>query len=199
MFCASAGAATSFGGGGEKCHQPLPHLLRRREGTHFREARKGYCHMHWKGLSKSPHRAGWTTCLDGLDVHPCWHTDKRCSHPTKSGPWTIQRSTSIWHIDHVILDRGKDEKSNIYENFRQSPFGSDSLILQLPGHWFEVSPHESGYTELDLFVDTSHLGSKFSAGDLVERKPEMDMVKLQGDCLHAVDVKKGIIITFRQK
>lgn len=99
----------------------------------------------------------------------------------------------------MILDRGNDEKSNIYEIFRQSPFGSDSLILQLPGHWFEVSPHESGYTELDLFVDTSRLGSKFSAGDLVERKPEMDMVKLQGDCSYTVDVKEEIIITFRQK
>lgn len=66
---------------------------------------------------------------------------------------------------------------------------SDSLILKLSGHWFEVSPHESGYTELDLFVDTSLLGSKFCGGRLLEQKPEMDMVKLQGDCLHIVEVK----------
>uniref|UniRef100_H3D922 PLA2c domain-containing protein n=1 Tax=Tetraodon nigroviridis TaxID=99883 RepID=H3D922_TETNG len=49
-------------------------------------------------------------------------------------------------------------------------------------HWFEVSPHESGYTELDLFVDTPQLGSKFAAGCLQEKLPEMDMVKLQGIC-----------------
>ncbi|XP_029945814.1 cytosolic phospholipase A2 gamma-like [Salarias fasciatus] len=46
--------------------------------------------------------------------------------------------------------------------------------------WFEVSPHEAGFTELDLFVNTSLLGSKFQMGDLLEKKPEMDMIKLQG-------------------
>lgn len=48
------------------------------------------------------------------------------------------------------------------------------------GKWFEVSPHEAGFTELGLFVETSLLGSKFQGGDLLEQKPEMDMVKLQG-------------------
>ncbi|CAJ1076659.1 cytosolic phospholipase A2 gamma-like [Xyrichtys novacula] len=48
------------------------------------------------------------------------------------------------------------------------------------GKWFEMSPHESGFTELGLFVETSLLGSKFESGRLVEMLPEMDMVKLQG-------------------
>lgn len=52
-----------------------------------------------------------------------------------------------------------------------------------------MGPHESGCTELELFVDTSLLGSKFAAGRLLEKQPEMDMVKLQGDCLHSVEVK----------
>ncbi|XP_075998774.1 cytosolic phospholipase A2 gamma-like [Genypterus blacodes] len=46
--------------------------------------------------------------------------------------------------------------------------------------WFELTPHEVGFTELGLFVQTSLLGSKFQAGELLEEKPEMDMVKLQG-------------------
>ncbi|MEQ2252381.1 hypothetical protein ILYODFUR_021223 [Ilyodon furcidens] len=50
----------------------------------------------------------------------------------------------------------------------------------LEGKWFEVSPHEAGFTELNLFVETSLLGSKFQNGVLVEKKPEMDMVRLQG-------------------
>ncbi|XP_034567682.1 cytosolic phospholipase A2 gamma-like [Notolabrus celidotus] len=50
----------------------------------------------------------------------------------------------------------------------------------MEGKWFEVTPHEAGFTELDLYVETSLLGSKFQSGALVEKKPEMDMVKLQG-------------------
>ncbi|KAI3360307.1 hypothetical protein L3Q82_014614 [Scortum barcoo] len=50
----------------------------------------------------------------------------------------------------------------------------------IEGKWFEVSPHEAGFTELDLFLETSLLGSKFQDGELLEVKPEMDMVKLQG-------------------
>lgn len=48
------------------------------------------------------------------------------------------------------------------------------------GKWFEMSPHEVGFPELDLFVDTTLLGSSFSGGALVEQKPEMDMIQLQG-------------------
>uniref|UniRef100_A0A3P9NPX4 Phospholipase A2 group IVC n=1 Tax=Poecilia reticulata TaxID=8081 RepID=A0A3P9NPX4_POERE len=50
----------------------------------------------------------------------------------------------------------------------------------LQGKWFEVSPHEAGFTELNLFVETSLLGSKFHNGELIEKKPEMDMIRLQG-------------------
>uniref|UniRef100_H2V5W4 PLA2c domain-containing protein n=1 Tax=Takifugu rubripes TaxID=31033 RepID=H2V5W4_TAKRU len=53
-------------------------------------------------------------------------------------------------------------------------------------HWFEISPHESGLTDMDWFIKTAHLGSRFCAGQLVEEKPEMDVVKLQGDCLQII-------------
>ncbi|CAL8271758.1 unnamed protein product [Lota lota] len=46
--------------------------------------------------------------------------------------------------------------------------------------WFEVTPHEAGFTELGLFVPTAYLGSRFQEGELKEQKPEMDMVHLQG-------------------
>uniref|UniRef100_A0AAQ4RDG3 PLA2c domain-containing protein n=1 Tax=Gasterosteus aculeatus aculeatus TaxID=481459 RepID=A0AAQ4RDG3_GASAC len=48
------------------------------------------------------------------------------------------------------------------------------------GKWFEVSPHEAGFTDLGFFIETSLLGSKFENGELLEKKPEMDMIKLQG-------------------
>ncbi|XP_056144341.1 LOW QUALITY PROTEIN: cytosolic phospholipase A2 beta-like [Lampris incognitus] len=42
--------------------------------------------------------------------------------------------------------------------------------------WFEMTPHESGFTELGLFINTSHLASQ----PHVPERQEMDMVKLQG-------------------
>ncbi|XP_027140776.1 cytosolic phospholipase A2 gamma-like [Larimichthys crocea] len=48
------------------------------------------------------------------------------------------------------------------------------------GKWFELSPHEAGFTELGFFIETSLLGSKFKDGGCWRRSPEMDMVKLEG-------------------
>ncbi|KAM9746639.1 cytosolic phospholipase A2 gamma-like [Menidia menidia] len=50
----------------------------------------------------------------------------------------------------------------------------------IQGKWFEVSPHEAGFTELDIFIETSLLGSKFQSGEVLEVKPEMDIIRLQG-------------------
>nr|XP_054598178.1 cytosolic phospholipase A2 gamma isoform X1 [Nothobranchius furzeri] len=66
----------------------------------------------------------------------------------------------------------------------------------LEGKWFELTPHEAGFTELGLFVHTSLLDSKFQRGDLLEKKPAMDMVRLQGvlGCALAhEDIIKGFI------
>lgn len=43
-----------------------------------------------------------------------------------------------------------------------------------------MSPHEAGFTELGLFLETSLLGSKVQGGKLLEKNPEMDMIELQG-------------------
>ncbi|KAL6103500.1 pla2g4c [Pungitius sinensis] len=64
------------------------------------------------------------------------------------------------------------------------------------GKWFEVSPHEAGFTDLGYFIETSLLGSKFENGELLEKKPEMDMIKLQGVLGSAVaheDTIRGLI------
>lgn len=56
----------------------------------------------------------------------------------------------------------------------------DKGCFFLAGQWFEVTPHEAGFPAMELFVETSLLGSKFQGGELLERKSEMDMVELQG-------------------
>ncbi|KAL4601593.1 cytosolic phospholipase A2 gamma-like [Arapaima gigas] len=48
--------------------------------------------------------------------------------------------------------------------------------------WFEISPHEAGYSYLGAFVDTEFFGSQFEAGNLKKNIKEMDMLYLQGLC-----------------
>ncbi|XP_066574032.1 cytosolic phospholipase A2 gamma isoform X2 [Amia ocellicauda] len=47
------------------------------------------------------------------------------------------------------------------------------------GVWFEITRHEAGYPGYGAFVDTSVFGSRFKAGEITERKEEMDMLYLQ--------------------
>ncbi|CAB1345375.1 unnamed protein product [Coregonus sp. 'balchen'] len=54
------------------------------------------------------------------------------------------------------------------------------------GVWFEMTPHESGFSGLGAFVPTSCLGSQFEGGTLREKRKEMDMVLLQGICGSAI-------------
>lgn len=56
----------------------------------------------------------------------------------------------------------------------------DLISSRFLGEWFEMTPHEVGFTELGVFIETSLLGSKFQNGKVKERLPEKDMVELQG-------------------
>uniref|UniRef100_A0A671UFY7 PLA2c domain-containing protein n=1 Tax=Sparus aurata TaxID=8175 RepID=A0A671UFY7_SPAAU len=46
--------------------------------------------------------------------------------------------------------------------------------------WFEMAPHEVGFTDLGLFINTSHLGRKIREAHPEDEGPEMDMTKLLG-------------------
>ncbi|XP_050959708.1 cytosolic phospholipase A2 gamma-like isoform X2 [Labeo rohita] len=45
--------------------------------------------------------------------------------------------------------------------------------------WFEISPHEAGYSLTGAFVETSSFGSQFDKGHKIKEQPEMDMLYLQ--------------------
>ncbi|XP_061111960.1 cytosolic phospholipase A2 gamma-like [Conger conger] len=52
--------------------------------------------------------------------------------------------------------------------------------------WFELSPHEVGYSHLGAFVDTSTSRSQFEAGVLKQKAAERDMLYLQGSFFSSV-------------
>ncbi|XP_070837673.1 cytosolic phospholipase A2 gamma-like [Chaetodon trifascialis] len=150
--------------------------------------------------------SGSTWSMSTLYSDPQWSTNMDRAVSRLSGPgveleealaWLGERAkeenfslTDIWGVltsagimKQMDLRRLSDEASRnasipypIYSAIEKQCF-SDGPI---EGKWFEVSPHEAGFTELGLFIETSLLGSKFQGGELLEEKPEMDMVQLQG-------------------
>uniref|UniRef100_A0A3B4VPF9 Phospholipase A2 group IVC n=1 Tax=Seriola dumerili TaxID=41447 RepID=A0A3B4VPF9_SERDU len=160
--------------------------------------------------------SGSTWSMSSLYSDPQWCTNMDTAVSKLSGPgvgleqalaWLDERAkeelfslTDIWGVltsagimKQMDLRRLSDEASRNATN----PYPIYSAI-EKQWKWFEVSPHEAGFTEIGLFVKTSLLGSKFQRGELLEEKPEMDMVKLQGWCLqvkarfHLVDA--GMLI-----
>ncbi|KAF1380108.1 hypothetical protein PFLUV_G00183080 [Perca fluviatilis] len=102
-------------------------------------------------------------------------------HFSLSDIWGVLTSAGI--MKQMDLRHLSDEASRKATN----PYPIYSAIEKycyshgpIQGKWFEVTPHEAGFTELGVFIKTSLLGSKFQNGKLLVKKPEMDMVKLQG-------------------
>ncbi|XP_053194193.1 cytosolic phospholipase A2 gamma-like [Scomber japonicus] len=150
--------------------------------------------------------SGSTWSMTSLYSDPQWSDNMDRAVSRLSGPgveleealaWLDERSkeehfslTDIWGVmtsagimKQLDLRRLSDEASRNATN----PYPVYSAIEKhcftdgpIEGKWFEMSPHEAGFTELGVFIETSLLGSRFENGGLLEVKPEMDMVKLQG-------------------
>ncbi|XP_044037990.1 cytosolic phospholipase A2 gamma-like [Siniperca chuatsi] len=118
----------------------------------------------------------------GLEEALAWLGERaKEEHFSLTDIWGVLTSAGI--MKQMDLRHLSDEASRNSTN----PYPIYSAIEKhcflngpIEGKWFEVSPHEAGFTELGLFIETSLLGSKFQSGELLEKKPEIDMVKLQG-------------------
>ncbi|XP_031733802.1 cytosolic phospholipase A2 beta-like isoform X1 [Anarrhichthys ocellatus] len=150
--------------------------------------------------------SGSTWSMSSIYSDPQWSSSMDTAVSRLSGPgveleaamaWLGERAneehfclTDIWGVltsagimKQMDLRHLSDEASRnvtnpypIYGAIEKHCFSSGPI----EGKWFEVSPHEAGFTELGFFIETSLLGSKFESGELLEQMPEMDMVKLQG-------------------
>uniref|UniRef100_A0A3B5M2I0 PLA2c domain-containing protein n=1 Tax=Xiphophorus couchianus TaxID=32473 RepID=A0A3B5M2I0_9TELE len=134
--------------------------------------------------------SGSTWSMAFLYNDPQWSSNMDEAVSKLSGPgvelehavaWLTEKSkeedfslTDIWG---VLTSAGQQERHQPLPRLLVAVKG----FLCSLGKWFEVSPHEAGFTELNLFVETSLLGSKFHNGELMEKKPEMDMISLQGE------------------
>uniref|UniRef100_A0A3Q3VZ16 PLA2c domain-containing protein n=1 Tax=Mola mola TaxID=94237 RepID=A0A3Q3VZ16_MOLML len=140
--------------------------------------------------------SGSTWAMSSLYGHPDWSTNVESVISELIGPgikkedarnWLSERAkdecfsvTDVWAVGIALimkkLDQGCLSKDVDKDAYNPYPI---YCAIERESHWFEMTPHEAGFTELGLFVETSLLGSKFEDGTLLEKKPEMDMIKLQ--------------------
>ncbi|XP_029912972.1 cytosolic phospholipase A2 gamma-like [Myripristis murdjan] len=163
--------------------------------------------------------SGSTWAMSSLYSDPMWRDNISRVISTMSGPAVGWDETLAWLKDMKKNDQDFSLTdvwaamiaSTIIKEFDTRRLSEDSLNTTNPypvynaiektcntenvteGKWFEVTPHEAGFTELGLFIETSHLGSKFHAGQLLEERPEMDMVKLQGVLSSALANEEDIL------
>ncbi|XP_073696791.1 cytosolic phospholipase A2 gamma-like isoform X2 [Garra rufa] len=96
----------------------------------------------------------------------------------------------VKEIDEQALTEQRDQHNKdpfpiytvIDKQFQQA--SKDAHLSADP--WFEINPHEAGYSLTGAFVDTSDFGSPFHEGSKKDEEGEFDMLYLQGLCGSAI-------------
>ncbi|KAL0151804.1 hypothetical protein M9458_052887, partial [Cirrhinus mrigala] len=163
------------------------------------------CILYLSGVS------GSTWCMASLYKEPNWSTKletvkdkiiKRLNGPAVSWGDAFDKLkeyyrkhifslTDIWAVMVVtefVKEIDKHTLSDQWDHLSKDPFPIYTVIdkhckQQGDGDpWFEISPHEAGYSLTGAFVGTSHFGSQFHKGSKKKHQPEMDMLYLQALC-----------------
>uniref|UniRef100_A0A673WVW0 Cytosolic phospholipase A2 zeta-like n=1 Tax=Salmo trutta TaxID=8032 RepID=A0A673WVW0_SALTR len=159
--------------------------------------------------------SGTTWCMSSLYSDPDWSLNKRCDEVIKKlkGPTVGLKKAVDWLKQWKDSDQDFT-LTNFWGAFTASYFMKemDTRRLSDDAHrnstnpypiysaielnrnkqhcteavWFEMTPHESGFSGLGAFVPTSCFRSQFEDGIMTEKRKEMDMVLLQGVCGSAI-------------
>uniref|UniRef100_A0A673WY78 Cytosolic phospholipase A2 zeta-like n=1 Tax=Salmo trutta TaxID=8032 RepID=A0A673WY78_SALTR len=159
--------------------------------------------------------SGTTWCMSSLYSDPDWSLNKRCDEVIKKlkGPTVGLKKAVDWLKQWKDSDQDFT-LTNFWGAFTASYFMKemDTRRLSDDAHrnstnpypiysaielnrnkqhcteavWFEMTPHESGFSGLGAFVPTSCFRSQFEDGIMTEKRKEMDMVLLQGICGSAI-------------
>ncbi|XP_026884944.2 cytosolic phospholipase A2 gamma-like [Electrophorus electricus] len=100
--------------------------------------------------------------------------------------------TDIWAIfivsdivkeidDHVLTEQRGQNTNNPYPIYTVIDKKCKHNTLNRDT-WFEITPHECGYSQTGAFVDSKSFGSQFEKGAKTKEQPEIDMMYLQGLC-----------------
>uniref|UniRef100_A0A8C9QRS1 PLA2c domain-containing protein n=1 Tax=Scleropages formosus TaxID=113540 RepID=A0A8C9QRS1_SCLFO len=148
--------------------------------------------------------SGSTWCMASLYEDPCWSlkvpTNKdKLMERLSDGEFNISEmldwlneavedenysltdfwaATVVYHRHHLSEQKDRDT-TNPYPIYTAIDKGMKE-DHQKTYPWFEVSPHEAGYTHVGAYVTTSLFGSQFEEGIVKKQTEEKDMLYLQG-------------------
>ncbi|KTG02580.1 hypothetical protein cypCar_00024211 [Cyprinus carpio] len=159
------------------------------------------CVLYLSGVS------GSTWCMASLYQEPDWSTKletvknkiiKRISGPGVSWTDTLAKLkkyyygkdifslTDVWAVMLVTTYIDECKLSDQWDQHSKDPFPIYTVIdkqckqREEGDPWFEISPHEAGYSLTGAFVGTSSFGSQFK--NTTKKQDEMDMLYLQALC-----------------
>uniref|UniRef100_A0A8C5AX46 PLA2c domain-containing protein n=1 Tax=Gadus morhua TaxID=8049 RepID=A0A8C5AX46_GADMO len=172
--------------------------------------------------------SGSTWCMASLYEKANWSSDmkqikvvaERLGHSSvslKDKVWKLKKYhqtndnfslTDVWAallVTTIVKKIDESTLSNYQTCHDQDPYPIYTVIDQdckyehlLRETFFELTPHEVGYTLAGAFVETSSFGSIFNKGVLTTPKPEMDMTYLQGLCGSALADVEVILTTLKE-
>ncbi|KAF4113929.1 hypothetical protein G5714_006474 [Onychostoma macrolepis] len=172
------------------------------------------CILYLSGVS------GSTWCMASLYKEPDWSTKletvkdriiKRLSGPGVSFTDKLTKLenyyrgkdfftlTDVWAVMVVtayVKEIDEQTLADQWDKHNKDPYPIYAVIdKQCKQHeegdpWFEISPHEAGYSLTGAFVGTSSFGSQFK--NKMKKQDEMDMLYLQAMCSSALAVEEEI-------
>ncbi|XP_033945550.2 cytosolic phospholipase A2 gamma-like isoform X1 [Pseudochaenichthys georgianus] len=119
--------------------------------------------------------------------------DKRFS---LSDIWGIIISAAI--TKQLNLQRLTDDRMNTFNPYPIYNVVSKKCLKNGPvrAKWFELTPHEAGFTDLGLFINTSHVGSSNYDEGPEGKETEMDMTQMQGIMTSAIADEETMLVYF---
>ncbi|RXN37221.1 cytosolic phospholipase A2 gamma-like protein [Labeo rohita] len=164
------------------------------------------CILYLSGIS------GSTWCMASLYQEPDWSTKletvkdkiiKRLSGPGVSWVDVLAKLykyyygkdlfslTDIWAVMLVTSYVKEIDERTLTNQWKQQSKDPFPIYAVIDKHckqreegdpWFEVSPHEAGYSLTGAFVDASNFGSQFDKGSKKNHQDVFDMLYLQAVC-----------------
>ncbi|XP_073696255.1 cytosolic phospholipase A2 gamma-like [Garra rufa] len=129
----------------------------------------------------------WTDALAKLSKY---HQER--DHFSLTDVWAVMYVTSIVkEIDeHTLTDQWKQHSKDPYPIYTVTD--KNCKLHEEGDPWFEISPHEAGYSLTGAFVDTCNFGSQFNKGFKEKHQNEFDMLYLQAMCGSALADKEVV-------
>ncbi|XP_053194191.1 cytosolic phospholipase A2 gamma-like [Scomber japonicus] len=117
----------------------------------------------------------------GLEEAFTWLTKRsKEEHFSLADIWGVMTAAGIMkQLNNQSLSEDGIKATNPYPIYN----AVDKNCLQNgpeKGKWFEITPHEAGFTDLGFFINTSHLNSRRQEAGLKHKGSGMDNIWLQG-------------------